>query len=136
MELLCELCTAKMPPKNKLVEIGGRYFLGSASILFDTTVYGDSLNRSWNMARFVLRIWQRRTCCIEVCIGSDGFYSNCLGVLSGTPLLAERFAYLNFRYLVAAFYRLSHPLTERLGVLEALNMDPCIRGYSDVWHWI
>jgi hypothetical protein len=30
---------------------------------------------------------------------------NCLGVLSdGIPALTERFAYLNFRYLVAAFY--------------------------------
>jgi hypothetical protein len=31
-------CHAKMPPKIKLVEIGGRCFLGSASILFDTAV--------------------------------------------------------------------------------------------------
>jgi hypothetical protein len=48
--------------------------------------------------------------------------NNCLGVLSGIPPLAERFAYLNFRYLVAAFYRLGHPLRERLGMLGALNM--------------
>jgi hypothetical protein len=38
MELPCEICTAKMPPKGELVEIGGRGFLGSASILFDTAV--------------------------------------------------------------------------------------------------
>jgi hypothetical protein len=31
--------------------------------------------------------------------------NNCLGVISGIPPLAERFPYLNFRYLVAAFYR-------------------------------
>jgi hypothetical protein len=40
MELSCEICTAKMPPKGELVEIGGRCFLGSASMLFDTAVYG------------------------------------------------------------------------------------------------
>jgi hypothetical protein len=48
------------------------------------------------------------------------------------PPLEERFAYLNFRYLVAAFYRLVHPLRQRLEVLEALNMGRCIGGYSDV----
>jgi hypothetical protein len=42
------------------------------------------------------------------------------------------FAYLNFKYLVAAFYRLGHLLRERLGVLGALNMGHCIGGYSDV----
>jgi hypothetical protein len=46
--------------------------------------------------------------------------------------LAERFAYLNFRYLVAAFYRLGHPLRERLEVLGTLNMGRCIKKYSDV----
>jgi hypothetical protein len=50
--------------------------------------------------------------------------NNCLGVLSDIPPLAERFAYLNFRYLVAdAFYRLDHALRERFGVLGALNMS-------------
>jgi hypothetical protein len=58
--------------------------------------------------------------------------NNCLGVLGGIPSFAERFAYLNFRYLVAAFYRLGHPLRENLGVLGALNMGRCIGGYSDV----
>jgi hypothetical protein len=58
--------------------------------------------------------------------------NNCLGVLGGIPPLAVRFAYLNFRYLVAAFYRLGHPLRDRLGVLGALNMGCCIKGYSDV----
>jgi hypothetical protein len=48
--------------------------------------------------------------------------NNCLGVLGGLPPLAERFAYLNFRYIVATFYR----------VLGALNMGRCIKGYSDV----
>jgi hypothetical protein len=37
MELPCDICLAKMPPKSELVEISGRCFLGSASILFDTT---------------------------------------------------------------------------------------------------
>jgi hypothetical protein len=55
--------------------------------------------------------------------------NNCQGVISGIPPLAERFAYLNFRYLVTAFYRLDHPLRERLWVL---NMDRCIQGYFDV----
>jgi hypothetical protein len=43
--------------------------------------------------------------------------NNCLDDLGGIPPLAERFAYLNFRYLVAAFYRLGHHLRKRLGVL-------------------
>jgi hypothetical protein len=66
--------------------------------------------------------------------GSDGISTpnNCLGVLSGIPSLAERFEYLNFRYLVATFCRLGHPLRERLEVLEALNIGRCIKGYSDV----
>jgi hypothetical protein len=58
--------------------------------------------------------------------------NDCLVVFSGIPPLAERFAYLNFRYIVAGFYRLGHPLRERLGMLGALNMGRCIRGYSDV----
>jgi hypothetical protein len=58
--------------------------------------------------------------------------NNFLGVLSGIPPLAERFTYLNFRYIVAAFYRLGNPLKERLGVLETLGMSYIIRGYSDV----
>jgi hypothetical protein len=33
---------------------------------------------------------------------------------------------------VAAFYRWGHPLMERLEVLRALNMDRCIKGYSDI----
>jgi hypothetical protein len=56
MELPCEICTVKMPPKSKFIEIGGRCFLESASILFDTVVYGTHLDWSWNMANFVLRI--------------------------------------------------------------------------------
>jgi hypothetical protein len=43
--------------------------------------------------------------------------NNCLGVLDGIPPVAERLAYLKFRFLVAAFYRLGHSLRERLGVL-------------------
>jgi hypothetical protein len=40
--------------------------------------------------------------------------NNSLGDLSGIAPLAERFVYLNFRYLVAVFYRLDHPLKRRL----------------------
>jgi hypothetical protein len=58
--------------------------------------------------------------------------NNCLGVLIGIPILAERFANLNFRYLVAAFYRMGHLLRERIEMLGALNMGRCIKGYSDV----
>jgi hypothetical protein len=36
----CKICAAKMLPKSKLIEIGGRCFLGSASVLFDTAVWG------------------------------------------------------------------------------------------------
>jgi hypothetical protein len=71
---------------------------------------------------------------IADCIGSDGISTpnNCLGVLTGIPPLAERFAYWNLRYIVAAFCRLGHPLRERLGVLGALNIGCCTKGYSDV----
>jgi hypothetical protein len=58
--------------------------------------------------------------------------NNCLGVLSGVPPLAERFAYLNLRYLIAAFYRLGHPFRERLEMLGALNIGRCIKRYSVV----
>jgi hypothetical protein len=58
--------------------------------------------------------------------------NNCLGVLSGIPSLAERFTYLNFKYLVAAYYRLGHPLRGRLVVLRALNIGHCIKEYFDV----
>jgi hypothetical protein len=102
IELPFKICAAKIPPKGELVEIGGRCF------------FGDSLDRSWNMARFVLRIWQRHICWVlkGFSTGYDALglmgstLNNCLGVLSGIPPLVERFAYLNFRYLVAAFYRL------------------------------
>jgi hypothetical protein len=70
---------------------------------------------------------------LRIALGLMGSTSNnCLGVLGGMPPLAERFAYLNFRYLAAAFYRLDHALKERLGVLGALNMGRCIKGYSNV----
>jgi hypothetical protein len=58
--------------------------------------------------------------------------NNKLGILSGIPPLVERFTYLNYRYLVAAFCRLSLFLRERLGVLGALNIGRCIKGYSEV----
>jgi hypothetical protein len=58
--------------------------------------------------------------------------NNCLSALSGIPPLAERFVYLNFRYLVAAFCRLGLPFREKLEVLGALNIGYCIGGYSDV----
>jgi hypothetical protein len=38
MELPREVCATKMSPKSELIEIGGRCFLGSASVLFDTAV--------------------------------------------------------------------------------------------------
>jgi hypothetical protein len=38
MVLPCEICAAKMSLMGELVEIGGKCFLGSASILFDTAV--------------------------------------------------------------------------------------------------
>jgi hypothetical protein len=71
---------------------------------------------------------------LRVALGLMGFTpNNCLGVLAGIPPLAERFSNLNFRYLiVAAVYRLGHPLRERFGVLRALNMGRCIKRYSDV----
>jgi hypothetical protein len=38
---------------------------------------------------------------------------NSMGVLSGIAPLAERFVYLNLRYLVVVFYCLDHPLMRR-----------------------
>jgi hypothetical protein len=58
--------------------------------------------------------------------------NNSLGVLSGIAPLAERFLYLNFRYLVAVFYCLDHPLKRRLETLRELNLGRCIASYSDV----
>jgi hypothetical protein len=58
--------------------------------------------------------------------------NNFLGVFSGIPPLAERFAYLNFRYYVAAFFRLDQPLRRRLVVLRPLNMGRYIKGCFDV----
>jgi hypothetical protein len=47
---------------------------------------------------------------LTVALGLMGCTPNkCLGVLSGIPPLAERFAYLNFRYFVAAFNLLGPP---------------------------
>jgi hypothetical protein len=99
--------------------------------LFDTfTGIGDSFT---NMARtHLLGLERVQYRALRIALVLMGFTpNNCLDVLSGIPPLAERFSYLNFRYLVAAFYRLGHPLRERLGVLGALNMGCCIGGYSD-----
>jgi hypothetical protein len=68
---------------------------------------------------------QYRALRIALCL-MGSIPNNCLGVFGGIAPLAEIFAHLNFRNLVAAFYRLSHPLRERLGVLGALNMGRCI----------
>jgi hypothetical protein len=66
---------------------------------------------------------------LKIALGLMGSIpNNCLAVLSGIPTLAERFAYLYFRYVYAAFCLLSHPLRERLGKLGALNMGCCIKG--------
>jgi ribonuclease HI len=63
-------------------------------------------------------------------IGSVLEYGSvCFSNMGSIPPLAERFAYLNLRYLVASFCRLGHPLREMLGVLGALNIG---RGHSDV----
>jgi hypothetical protein len=37
-----------------------------------------------------------------------------------------------FLYLVAVFYRLGHPLREKLRDLGTMNMSRCIQGYSIV----
>jgi hypothetical protein len=58
--------------------------------------------------------------------------NNSLGVLSGIPPLPERFVYLNSRYIVAVFYRLGHPLREKLSDLGTMNMSRSTQGYSNV----
>jgi hypothetical protein len=106
MELPCEICTAKMPPKGEIVEIGGRCFLGS--ILFDTAVQGThwigpgiwlGLFYEYGIdtyAGFGKGTGQYRA--LRIALGQMGSTpNNCLGVLSGIPPLAERFAYLDFR---------------------------------------
>jgi hypothetical protein len=112
--------TAEMLPKKKFFEIGGRCFLGSASILFDTVVYrvliGSVLEYGSvcfkNMAKIHMlgleRVQYRPLRIPLDLVGSTP--NNCLGVFRGITPLAERLAYLNFRYLVAAFYRLGQPL--------------------------
>jgi hypothetical protein len=61
---------------------------------------------------------------LRVALGLMGSTPNkCLGVLSGIPQLAGRFTYFNFRYLVAAFCRLGHPLRMRLGVLGTIIFE-------------
>jgi hypothetical protein len=50
--------------------------------------------------------------------------------------LTERFVYLNSIYLVAVFYRLGHPLREKLRDLGTMNMSRCIQGYSNVFSMI
>jgi hypothetical protein len=58
---------------------------------------------------------------LRIVLGLTGFTPhNCLGVLSGIPPLVERFTYLNFRYLVAAFYRLGHLLRGRYVLRSAM----------------
>jgi hypothetical protein len=83
MELPCEICTAKMPPKGELVQIGGRCFLGSASILFDTAVYGTywigpgiwfSLFYEYGKDTYA-GFGKALVSGIEDCIGSDGIYT-------------------------------------------------------------
>jgi hypothetical protein len=58
--------------------------------------------------------------------------NNSLESLNGIAPLAERFVFLNFRYLVAVVYRLDHRLKRRLETLMELNLGCCIVGYSDV----
>jgi hypothetical protein len=58
--------------------------------------------------------------------------NNSVGVFRGMVLLAERFVDPNFRYLVAEFCRLDHPLKKRLESLKQLNMGYSIVGYSEV----
>jgi hypothetical protein len=99
MELPYETCTEKMPPKSKLFAIGGRCFLGSASILFDTAILGTH----WIGPGIWLSLFYE--------YGKDTHAGAGKGSVPGIgsnviPTLAETFAYLNFRYLVAAFYRL------------------------------
>jgi hypothetical protein len=45
--------------------------------------------------------------------------------------VAERFVYLNFKYLVAVFC-LDHPLKKRLKTLRQLNLGRYIASYFDV----
>jgi hypothetical protein len=108
-------------------------------------LYGEDASNRWigpgNVAQFVLRIWQShiylglervhyRT--LRIAFGLMGSTpNNCLGVISGIPPLAERFPFLNFRYLVAAFYRLGHRWGRRLECWERWT-GFCIKRYSDV----
>jgi hypothetical protein len=97
MELPCEICIAKMPPKSNLVEIGGRCFLGSASIcliLLYEGLIGSVLEFGsvcfTNMAKTHImgleRVQSRALRVVLALLGSTP--NNCIGVLSGIPPMA------------------------------------------------
>jgi hypothetical protein len=72
-----------MPPKGELVEIGGRCFLGSASILFETAVWGTHrispgiwLGLFYKYGKNTYAGFGKGSVTgIEGCIGCDGIYS-------------------------------------------------------------
>jgi ABC-type uncharacterized transport system permease subunit len=61
--------------------------------------------------------------------------NNSLGVLRGIFPLAERFIYLNYRFLVTVFHKHGHPLRERLEILNRLNSERCMKGFALVAHF-
>jgi hypothetical protein len=85
-----------MPPKGELVEIGGRYFLGNASILFDTAVwglivsvleYGSVCFKNMTKTHMLgLEGVQYRA--LRIALGPMGSTpNNCLGVLGGIRII-------------------------------------------------
>jgi hypothetical protein len=96
MELPCKICTAKMPPKSKLNEIGGRCFLGSTSVclvllymgLIQSVLKYDSVCFT-NMAKTNMLGLQRvQYQALRVALGLMGSTpNNCLDVVSGIPPL-------------------------------------------------
>jgi hypothetical protein len=84
MELPCKICTAKMPPKSKLIEIEGKCFLESASILFDTAVMGTwsaGGAEHWSLHQTIFR------CFIIGYSPSEYFTRHKLPALPVTPLV-------------------------------------------------
>jgi hypothetical protein len=121
-----------MPTENEFFEINSWNIVGSASQLHDCTILYRGLISSVleygsvcfsTMANcHMLKLERMQYRAIRIALGlMTSTPNNSLGVLSGITPLQTRIRYLNFRYFVAAFGKIGHPLKEKLRILESLN---------------
>jgi hypothetical protein len=116
-----------MPPKSDLVEIGGMCFLGSASILFDTAVYGTH----WIGPGIWLGLFYE--------YGKDSFAGFGKGWVPGIEGWWDPHR-INYWVFLVAYHHWRkdlHTWTSDILLLlsidwATLNMGRCIKGYSDV----